>query len=65
MSRERASRFARAHNPLQPPPLRAWHVLLALVLLGVMVGSVTASGLFGEAGRAGLGEHVAGHGLGH
>ncbi|UQN06265.1 hypothetical protein [Deinococcus sp. QL22] len=48
---ERTSRFLRAHNPLQPPKLRVWHVLLGLILIGFFAACVIASGVAGELGR--------------
>ncbi|UQN05430.1 hypothetical protein [Deinococcus sp. QL22] len=51
---ERTSRFLRAHNPLQPPELRLWHVLLGLVLFIFFAACVIASGVAGEVGRMAL-----------
>ncbi len=56
--RDVARRFVRAHNPLQPPPLRLWHILLGTVLLAFLVAGVTGAGLMAEVGRAGLGGHT-------
>ncbi|UQN04876.1 hypothetical protein [Deinococcus sp. QL22] len=51
---ERASRFLRAYNPLQPPKLRFWHALLGFVLLVFFLACVVASGVAGELGRIAL-----------
>ncbi len=55
LPREQASRWARAHNPLQPPPLRAWHVLLGLGLAGAFLAALTMTGATAEVARTGLG----------
>lgn len=55
LPREQASRWARAHNPLQPPPLKTWHVLLGLFLAGWLLAALTMTGVVAEIGRAGLG----------
>lgn len=49
--REHASRWVRAHSPLQSPRLRAAHLLLGLVLLALLVIALGAGGLMAEVAR--------------